>query len=134
MSTKKKTSPAKPVPSKPAGDPQVAERQYHALDNQLRTLKNELYVASQEVVTARRALAEAEAAERFAAAKLQAVAGMVGDLVQRAVSEKPHDEALLKLLINCKQAPWAKLANEKPKGETIAYDSLLAAWKAGKAR
>ncbi|MBP6898640.1 MAG: carbohydrate ABC transporter substrate-binding protein [Burkholderiaceae bacterium] len=33
-----------------------------------------------------------------------------------------------------KQAPWAKLANEKPKGETIAYDALLNAWKAGKAR
>ena len=33
-----------------------------------------------------------------------------------------------------KQAPWAKLANEKPKGETIAYDTLLNAWKAGKAR
>lgn len=31
-------------------------------------------------------------------------------------------------------APWKKLANEKPKGETIAYDSLLNAWKAGKAR
>jgi len=33
-----------------------------------------------------------------------------------------------------KAAPWAKLANEKPKGETIAYDALLNAWKAGKAR
>ncbi len=33
-----------------------------------------------------------------------------------------------------KGAPWAKLANEKPKGETIAYDALLNAWKAGKAR
>jgi glycerol transport system substrate-binding protein len=33
-----------------------------------------------------------------------------------------------------KQAPWAKLANEKPKGQTIAYQSLLDAWKAGKAR
>lgn len=33
-----------------------------------------------------------------------------------------------------KQAPWAKLANEKPKGETIAYDKLLQAWKDGKAR
>ncbi|UJW79955.1 ABC transporter substrate-binding protein [Hydrogenophaga sp. SL48] len=31
-------------------------------------------------------------------------------------------------------APWKKLANEKPKGETIAYQSLLDAWKAGKAR
>jgi glycerol transport system substrate-binding protein len=33
-----------------------------------------------------------------------------------------------------KAAPWKKLANEKPKGETIAYDALLSAWKAGKAR
>ena len=33
-----------------------------------------------------------------------------------------------------KQAPWKKLANEKPKGETIAYDKLLQAWKDGKAR
>ena len=33
-----------------------------------------------------------------------------------------------------KAAPWKKLANEKPKGETIAYDTLLNAWKSGKAR
>ena len=33
-----------------------------------------------------------------------------------------------------KQAPWKKLANEKPKGETIAYDKLLQAWKDGKTR
>jgi glycerol transport system substrate-binding protein len=33
-----------------------------------------------------------------------------------------------------KHAPWTKLANEKPKGETIAYDTLLNAWKQGKAR
>jgi glycerol transport system substrate-binding protein len=33
-----------------------------------------------------------------------------------------------------KEAPWAKLPNEKPKGETIAYDTLLNAWKAGKVR
>ena len=31
-------------------------------------------------------------------------------------------------------APWKKLANEKPKGETIAYDTLLDAWKNGKVR
>ncbi|GIZ50944.1 ABC transporter substrate-binding protein [Noviherbaspirillum aridicola] len=29
-------------------------------------------------------------------------------------------------------APWKKLANEKPKGETIAYDKLLQAWKEGR--
>ena len=33
-----------------------------------------------------------------------------------------------------KHAPWKKLANEKPKGETIAYDQLLQAWKDGKVR
>ncbi len=31
-------------------------------------------------------------------------------------------------------APWAKLPNEKPKGETVAYDKLLQAWKDGKVR
>ena len=33
-----------------------------------------------------------------------------------------------------KHAPWAKLANEKPKGETINYNTLLQAWKDGKVR
>jgi glycerol transport system substrate-binding protein len=33
-----------------------------------------------------------------------------------------------------KSAPWKKLANEKPKGQTINYDALLGAWKAGKVR
>jgi glycerol transport system substrate-binding protein len=36
--------------------------------------------------------------------------------------------------LSSKAAPWAKLANEKPKGETIAYDRLLQAWKEGRAR
>ena len=36
--------------------------------------------------------------------------------------------------LSSKAAPWAKLANEKPKGETIAYDKLLQAWKEGRAR
>lgn len=32
-----------------------------------------------------------------------------------------------------KGAPWKKLDNEKPKGETIAYEKLLQAWKEGRA-
>jgi glycerol transport system substrate-binding protein len=36
--------------------------------------------------------------------------------------------------LGTKGAPWAKLANEKPQGQTIAYDTLLNAWKAGKVR
>lgn len=31
-------------------------------------------------------------------------------------------------------APQAKLANEKPKGETVDYDKLIAAWKAGRVK
>ncbi|MGQ5523664.1 ABC transporter substrate-binding protein [Chitinimonas sp. PSY-7] len=31
-------------------------------------------------------------------------------------------------------APWAKLANEKPKGETVPYDQLLKAWKEGRVK
>jgi glycerol transport system substrate-binding protein len=31
------------------------------------------------------------------------------------------------------QAPWKKV-DEKPKGETVPYDQLLAAWKAGRVR
>ena len=31
-------------------------------------------------------------------------------------------------------APQAKLANEKPKGETVDYDKLISAWKAGRVK
>jgi glycerol transport system substrate-binding protein len=33
-----------------------------------------------------------------------------------------------------KGAPWKKLANEKPKGETVDYARLLQAWKEGRVR
>jgi glycerol transport system substrate-binding protein len=36
--------------------------------------------------------------------------------------------------LSTEHAPWAKLANEKPKGETIAYETLLNAWKEGRVR
>jgi glycerol transport system substrate-binding protein len=36
--------------------------------------------------------------------------------------------------LSTKNAPWAKLDNEKPKGQTVAYDKLLQAWKDGKVR
>jgi glycerol transport system substrate-binding protein len=31
-----------------------------------------------------------------------------------------------------KGAPWQKLADEKPRGETIPYQLLLQAWKEGR--
>jgi glycerol transport system substrate-binding protein len=36
--------------------------------------------------------------------------------------------------LSANSAPWSKLAVEKPKGETIAYDTLLQAWKEGRVR
>ena len=36
--------------------------------------------------------------------------------------------------LSTEHAPWKKLDNEKPKGETIAYDKLLQAWKEGRVR
>jgi glycerol transport system substrate-binding protein len=39
-----------------------------------------------------------------------------------------------KTWLSNKAAPWAKLANEKPKGETVSYEQLLQAWKEGRAR
>jgi glycerol transport system substrate-binding protein len=46
------------------------------------------------------------------------------------LNEKKHPAAWL----SAKAAPWSKLANEKPKGETIAYEKLLQAWQEGRAR
>lgn len=36
--------------------------------------------------------------------------------------------------LSAEHAPWKKLDNERPKGETVAYDKLLAAWKDGRVR
>ncbi|WP_434624881.1 ABC transporter substrate-binding protein [Azospirillum sp. B2RO_4] len=44
---------------------------------------------------------------------------------------KPQDA---KVWFDKEGAPKPKLANEKPKGETVAYDDLLKAWKEGRAR
>jgi glycerol transport system substrate-binding protein len=35
-------------------------------------------------------------------------------------------------VLSSKGAPWKKLANEKPRGETIAYEQLLKAWTEGR--
>ncbi|MGV8892494.1 MAG: ABC transporter substrate-binding protein [Burkholderiaceae bacterium] len=39
-----------------------------------------------------------------------------------------------KTWLSDKSAPWTKLANEQPKGETIPYEQLLTAWKEGRVR
>jgi glycerol transport system substrate-binding protein len=39
-----------------------------------------------------------------------------------------------KTQLSDRAAPWAKLANEKPRGETIAYEKLLQAWQEGRVR
>ena len=47
---------------------------------------------------------------------------------------KLNPKSDLAKVLSDKNAPWKKLANEKPKGETIAYERLLTAWKEGKVR
>ncbi|WKB51413.1 ABC transporter substrate-binding protein [Eleftheria terrae] len=42
----------------------------------------------------------------------------------------PRQDAAKRLVTYA--APWKKLPNEKPKGETIAYEQLLRAWKEGR--
>jgi glycerol transport system substrate-binding protein len=44
----------------------------------------------------------------------------------------PRESAAKWLGVN--GAPWAKLADERPRGETIGYEQLLQAWKAGRVR
>ena len=57
----------------------------------------------------------------------------VQDQIEQGMKEDPKKEDPKKWLSD-KHAPWAKLANEKPKGETINYNTLLQAWKDGKVR
>jgi glycerol transport system substrate-binding protein len=49
-------------------------------------------------------------------------------------SPKLNPKKDAKAWLSNKAAPWAKLANEKPKGETVAYEQLLKAWTEGKVR
>ena len=68
----------------------------------------------------------------YSAAQRQAVADWCGSHWSDNVA--PAGPAMAVSETSDKGASWKKLANEKPKGETIAYDTLLNAWKAGKVR
>ena len=52
----------------------------------------------------------------------------------KACTPKLNDKKAPTAWLSSNAAPWAKLANEKPRGQTIAYDALLNAWKQGRAR
>jgi glycerol transport system substrate-binding protein len=52
----------------------------------------------------------------------------------KACGPKLNEKKDPKIWLSDKGAPWAKLANEKPKGETVPYSKLLEAWKQGKVR
>jgi len=68
----------------------------------------------------------------YSAAQRQAVADWCGS--HWSDNATPAGPAMAFAETSDKGAPWKKLANEKPKGETIAYDTLLNASKAGKVR
>ncbi|WP_338848243.1 ABC transporter substrate-binding protein [Massilia sp. W12] len=52
----------------------------------------------------------------------------------KSCSPKLNDKKDPAAWLSDKKAPWSKLGQEKPKGETIAYDKLLQAWKEGRVR
>ena len=52
----------------------------------------------------------------------------------KSCAPKLNEKKDPKTWLSDKGAPWAKVANEKPKGETIPYDKLLQAWKEGRVR
>ena len=54
--------------------------------------------------------------------------------VQGECGPKLNKEQDAKVWFDQPGAPKPKLENEKPKGETIAYDALIQAWKEGRAR
>ncbi|WP_319542114.1 ABC transporter substrate-binding protein [uncultured Pseudodesulfovibrio sp.] len=56
-------------------------------------------------------------------------AGILGECGPKL--NEPREESYW---LNKPGSPKAKLANEKPKGETVDYDKLLEAWKAGKVK
>jgi glycerol transport system substrate-binding protein len=55
--------------------------------------------------------------------------GVQGECGPKLNPEKPESYWL-----NQPGAPKPKLANEKPQGETVDYDKLIAAWREGRVR
>jgi glycerol transport system substrate-binding protein len=86
-------------------------------------------------------VATAITAEKTPQAAMDKLAEEMDDVMSRlqragmkACTPKLNEKKDAKAWLSDKGAPWAKLANEKPKGETIPYDKLLQAWKDGKVR
>jgi glycerol transport system substrate-binding protein len=71
------------------------------------------------------------AMDNLAAAMDQVLADLQKSGMQHCTPKlNPKRDAAKRL--STKGAPWQKLADEKPKGETIAYERLLQAWKEGR--
>lgn len=71
------------------------------------------------------------AMDNLAAAMDQVLADLQSSGMQHCTPRLNAKRDPVKRLSN-KGAPWQKLADEKPKGETIAYERLLQAWKEGR--
>jgi glycerol transport system substrate-binding protein len=68
------------------------------------------------------------------AEQMDQLMGRLQRIGMKACSPKLNDKKAPAAWLSNNAAPWAKLASEKPKGETVAYDALLNAWKAGRIR
>jgi glycerol transport system substrate-binding protein len=86
-------------------------------------------------------VATAVSGEKSPQQAMDALADQMDQLMSRlqrigmkACSPRVNDRRAPASWLSANSAPWARLANEKPQGETVAYDALLSAWKAGRAR
>ena len=87
-------------------------------------------------------VAEAASGEKTPQEAMDALAAQQDRMLQRLERAKVQPECGPKLnppkgaeyWLNQPGSPKPKLADEKPKGETVPYDQLLAAWREGRVR
>ena len=84
-------------------------------------------------------VATAISGERTPQAAMDALAMAMDDVLadlqvsgMRYCTPKLNPRRTASSYLSGKGAPWSKLANEKPRGETIGYEQLLQAWKEGR--
>lgn len=75
-----------------------------------------------------------EAMDNLAEAQDQVMARIERSGIQGDLGPKLNEERDPEYWYEQPGAPWPKLENEKPQGETVDYDQLLQAWREGRER
>ena len=75
-----------------------------------------------------------EAMDNLAEAQDQVMARIERSGIQGELGPRLNEERDPEYWYSQPGAPWPKLENEKPQGETVDYDQLLQAWREGRER